>query len=170
MAWGIALGEAVLRRPIVRAGRPLSQGGWASVRIRSGSAWKNRVSLRRILSRLGKAQTSLALRSLLQNLPPTKRGCTRNANSLGDCTGGGSASPDGCAGGDAHYPSKGSIDSRRQQQSPDKILILGNQKKDDVRKTGHHLNYFVMLELAYLSSTTARRLRLYGSTSSTPPL
>jgi len=89
---------AVLRRPIVRARRPLSQGGMGAVRIRSGSAWKNRVSLRRILSRLGKAQTSLALRSLLQNLPPTKRGCTRNANGLGDCTGGGCASPAGCAG------------------------------------------------------------------------
>ena len=79
-------------------GTPTIPGGMGAVRIRSGSAWKNRVSLRRILSRLGKAQTSLALRSLLQNLPPTKRGCTRNANGLGDCTGGGRASPAGCAG------------------------------------------------------------------------
>ena len=46
------------------------------VRYESG-AWALKVqiiSLRRILSRLGKAQASLAFRSLLQNLAP--KGCT----------------------------------------------------------------------------------------------
>ena len=52
----------------LNAGTVAMTGGRGVVRIRSVGAWEDRVSLRRILSRLGNAQASLTFRSLLQNL------------------------------------------------------------------------------------------------------